>query len=393
MRVALVHDWLTGMRGGEHVLDGLLDLFPDAEIFTLVHVPGSVSARIEARPIHVPALGRLGVVGRYYRYGLPLMPALVERFDLRGFDLVLSSSHCVAKGVRPPPGVPHLCYCHTPMRYVWDQYDAYFGPGRASAPVRAAMRVAAPRLRAWDRDSSDRVTRFVANSAHVRDRIRSYYGRDADVVHPPVDIDRFRHAANHDDFYVCLGALVPYKRVDLVIDAFNRLGRPLLVVGEGGERERLEAMAAPNVTFTGRVSDDRVTDLLARSRAAVHAGVEDFGIVLVEAQAAGTPVLAYAAGGALETVVTDRIPGPDDPGDPGGNGARPTMAGSGGNGAPTGVLFDRQTPESLAEGVLRLESLDFAPDTLAANARRFSRERFLAGMRRAVDRVLEDPPR
>lgn len=370
MRVAIVHDWLTGMRGGERVLEGLLDLYPDAEIFTLVHVPGSVSERIEARPIHVPRLGRLGLVGRYYRYALPLMPWLAERLDLRGFDLVISSSHCAAKGVRPPPGVPHVCYCHTPMRYVWDQYDTYFGPGRASLPVRAAMAVLAPWLRAWDRRSAQRVTAFVANSEHVRDRIRRYYGRDARVVHPPVDLGRFRTSGTdgagphgREDFYVYLGALVPYKRVDVVIDAFNQLGRRLLVIGDGPDLGALRRRAGATIEFTGRVSDERVAELLGRARGMVHAGVEDFGITLVEAQAAGTPVAALAEGGARESV---------------------RAAASGNGDRPTGVLFDRQSPEAVAEAVLRLEAGHFPPDRLRANARRFSSDRFLDGMRRAV---------
>jgi glycosyltransferase involved in cell wall biosynthesis len=371
MRVALVHDWLTGMRGGERVLEGLLELFPDAEIFTLVHAPGTVSARIEARPIHVPPGGRLRLATRHYRYALPLLPALVERFDLRAFDLVISSSHCVAKGVRPPAGTPHLCYCHTPMRYVWDQYDAYFGRGRATVPVRAAMGALAPRLRDWDRTSAVRVTSFVANSRHVRERIRRCYEREAAVVHPPVEVERFRPAGQREDFYVCLGALVPYKRVDLVVDAFNRLGRRLLVVGEGGERARLQARAGATIEFTGRVSDARVSDLLGRARGVVHAGVEDFGITLVEAQAAGAPVVAFAAGGASETVVDERV-------------AR--------NGrAATGVLFQAQTAAAVAEAVLRLEARPVTEAALLANARRFTRSRFLGGMRQAVDRLLATP--
>jgi len=373
MRVAVVHDWLTGMRGGERVLDALLVLFPGAELFTLVHVPGSVSPRIEDRPIHVPVLGRTRLAARYYRYGLPLLPALVEGFDLNGFDLVISSSHCVAKGARPPPGVPHLCYCHTPMRYVWDQFDAYFGAGRAPRPVRVAMRLVSPRLRRWDRDTAGRVTAFVANSRHVQDRIRRYYDRDAEVVNPPVDVGRFRPSDRRGDFYIHLGALVPYKRTDLVVEAFNRLGHRLLVVGEGGERARLEARAGTNILFTGRVPDEEVADLLGRARAMVHAGVEDFGIAFVEAQAAGTPVVALAAGGALETVVASQSRG---------DGIR-----------PTGVLFHGQTPEAVAEAVVEFEARTFEPEALQANARRFSPDFFFEGMRRAVARVLQDKGR
>ncbi len=370
MRVAIVHDWLTGMRGGERVLDALLVLFPEAELFTLVHVPGSVSPRIEDRPIHVPALGRTRLAARFYRHGLPLLPALVEGFDLSGFDLVISSSHCVAKGARPPPGVPHLCYCHTPMRYVWDQFDSYFGVGRAAAPVRAAMRLVAPRLRRWDRKSAGAVTAFVANSFHVRDRIRRYYDREAEVVYPPVNLEGFRPGDQREDFYIHLGALVPYKRADLVVEAFNRIGRRLVIVGEGQERTHLEARASPNIHFTGRISDSEVADLLGRARAIVHAGVEDFGIAFVEAQAAGAPVVALAAGGALETVRTSRTAG---------DGV-----------LPTGVLFDRQTPEAVAGAVLELEGSSFEPEALQANARRFSPDSFFEGIRTAVAQVLHE---
>ena len=358
MRVALVHDWLTGMRGGERVLEALLGLFPDAEIFTLVHIPGSVSPGIEARPIHVSPLGRIPALARCYRFALPLMPAAVEAFDLSGFDLVVSSSHCVAKGARAPAGVPHLCYCHAPMRYVWDRYDDYFGPGRAAPPVRAAMALAAPRLRAWDRRTAGRPTTFIANSAAVGARIGRFYGRDAAVVHPPVDIDRFAPAAEREDFYLVLGALVPYKRVDLVIDGFNRLGRPLLVAGDGPEMRRLRARAGANVTLTGRLSDTEVASLLGRCRALVHAGVEDFGIALVEAQAAGAPVIAHAAGGALESVI---------------DAANPSTA--------TGILFPDQTVEGLVSAVRRFEASRFDRTALRRNAERFTPERFDDGIR------------
>lgn len=360
MRVALVHDWLTGMRGGERVLEALVDLFPDCEIFTLIHRPGKVSPKIEARPIHTSFINALPAAHTGYRYYLPLFPSAIERFDLRGFDLVISVSHCVAKGVRPPRGVPHLCYCLTPMRYVWDLYDVYFGPGRASPVVRAAMARVAPRLRRWDVESARRVTRFVAISRHVRDRIARIYGREAAVVYPPVAVDRFRPAARREDFYLTVSALVPYKRVDLIVEAFNRLGRRLIVVGEGSDYRRLERLARDNVTLTQWLPDERVADLMARCRAFVYAAEEDFGIVMVEAQAAGAPVIAYGVGGAAEIV-------PD---------------------AATGVLFRSQTASGVAEGVARFEALKFDAAVVAGNAEWFTLERFTRGMLEDVERVL-----
>lgn len=363
MRVALVHDWLTGLRGGERVLQGLLTLFPDAEIFTLVHVPGSVPGEIEARPIHTSFVNRFPGVARWYRYCLPCFPAAVERLDLTGFDLVISSSHCVAKGARPPPGVPHLCYCHTPMRYAWDGYHDYFGPGRAPWWLRLAAPPVARRLRRWDRATATRVDRFVANSHHVRKRIRRCYGRAATVVHPPVATERFRPRTPRDDFYLIVSALVPYKRVDLAVAAFQLLDRPLLVVGSGPEARRLRRAAGPHVTFTGRLSDEEVAELMGRCRAFVMPQEEDFGITAVEAQAAGAPVIAYGRGGALETVAA-------------------------GAEAPCGVFFDSQTPEALAGAVRRFETLSFDVERLRTNARRFGEEAFQSGMRRQVDLLL-----
>jgi glycosyltransferase involved in cell wall biosynthesis len=365
MRVALIHDWLTGMRGGERVLEALIDIFPDADIFTLVHVPGSVSERIESRPIHVSVLGALPLSARFYRHALPMLPALVERFDLRRYQLVMSSSHCVAKGAVAAPGVPHVSYCHTPMRYVWDQFDAYFGRGRASIPVRLAMRTVAPRLRAWDRASARRITSLIANSKHVRTRIASCWNRDAAVIHPPVDIERFRPATQRDDFYLSLGALVPYKRVDLTIEAFKGSDRRLVVIGDGPERDRLRSIAGSNVRFLGRVDDAEVADWLGRCRALVHSGVEDFGIALVEALAAGAPVIAFAEGGAAE-IVTE----PDSP-------------------APaTGVLFREQSPESLRRALHSFEARSFDVDVLRARARDFAPERFRSGVRAIVRPLL-----
>lgn len=365
MRVALIHDWLTGMRGGERVLEALIGMFPSSEIFTLVHVPGSVSEIIESRPIHVSPLDSVPMSGRFYRHALPMLPVLIERFDLRGFDLVVSSSHCVAKGAIAPPGVPHVSYCHTPMRYVWDQFDAYFGKGRASVPIRLAMTAVAPRLRDWDRRSARRVTTFIANSSHVRRRIASCWARDAAVVHPPVEIARFRPAAEREDWYMVLGALVPYKRVDLVIDAFNRSGRSLMVVGAGPEAEHLRSVAGPNIRFTGRVTDAEVAERLGRCRGFVHAGVEDFGIALVEAHAAGAPVIAFAEGGAAEIVI--------DGVDPAGS---------------TGVLFHEQTATALNRAVDEAERRSFDPAVLRARSLDFVPDRFRAGVRRIIDPLL-----
>jgi glycosyltransferase involved in cell wall biosynthesis len=372
MRVAIVHDWLTGMRGGERVLEALLGLYPDAEIFTLLHVPGSVSKLIESRPIHVSFVNRLPGVGKRYRYYLPLFPRAVETLDLTGFDLVISSSHCVAKGVRSPPGVPHICYCHTPMRYVWDQYDAYFGPGRASPAVRLAMRVLAPRIRAWDVRTASRVTRFVANSNHVRSRIRNFYGRDASVLHPPVDVAAFAPRATRGDHYVILGPPVPYKRVDLALEAFRRLDRPLWVVGdgvgEGAGPAHLASSAPPNVSFLGRRTDLEVAEILGTARGLLLPGVEDFGIAVVEALASGTPVVAYGAGG-----VRDTVTGLDDP-------ARDRPA--------TGVFFHDHTPEALLAAVDRLESHPWDPAALVRSAQPFGRDRFLEGIEREVSAAM-----
>lgn len=392
MRVAIVHDWLTGMRGGERVLEAMLDLFPDAEIFTLLHVPGSVSPRIEARPIHTSPLQRAPFVRRRYRRWLPLFPLAVEALDPRGFDLVLSSSHCVAKAVRPR-GAPHLCYCHTPMRYAWDQLGAYLPPGAAGRLARTLAVPAAAALRRWDAATVGRVDAFVANSAHVRGRIRRCWGRDAAVVHPPVAVERFRRPRAPEDFYLVLGALVPYKRVELAIRAAALAGRRLVVAGDGPELPRLRALAGPGVTFLGRVSDDDAADLYARCRAFLFPGVEDFGIAAVEAQAAGASVVARAAGGALETVAgpvvsaaggaewagaPERTGAPDPTGTP-----DPTAAPE-----PTGVFFADPGPEALAAAMRDLEAAPPREAACRANAERFATPRFHEGLSREIERLL-----
>src|SRR5262245_40375538 len=360
------------MRGGERCLEVFCEVFPDADLFSLLHVPGSVSAPIEGRRVVPSFVQRLPAVATRYRYYLPLFPSAVEAFDLRGYDLVLSSSHCVAKGARPPAGAPHVSYCFTPMRYVWDLYDDYFGSG-AGFLARTVMPPVAARLRRWDRAASARVDRFVAISRHVAARIDRCYGRTADVVHPPVDVDRFEPAHGDDDgFYLIVSALAPYKRLDLAIQAAARLGRRLLIVGWGPEERRLRALAGPGVEFLGRRSDPEVAELYRRCRAVLFPGVEDFGIVPLEAMAAGRPVIAFGAGGALETVIP-----------PGGE--RP----------PTGLFFDAQTVDALAEAMRRLESgaVAFDPKTLRARAEEFDRPRFKARMTAVLETALAGRPR
>ncbi|MEX2088527.1 MAG: glycosyltransferase, partial [Bacteroidota bacterium] len=303
--IAIVHDWLTGMRGGEKVLEVLCELHPGADLFTLLHNPGTVSPAIERMSIRTSFVNSLPFKENGYRRYLPLFPRAIESFDFSPYDLILSTSHCVAKGAVPRAGALHICYCHTPMRYVWEMYDDYFGKGRAGVLTRAAMKFFAPRLRQWDVRSSDRVHFYVANSQNVARRIHRHYGRAADVIHPPVDTSLFRSSERDEGYYLIVSALVPYKRVDLAVRVFNILGERLLVVGKGPELETLKAMASKRIEFLGWQPDSELAGLYAGCRALVFPGVEDFGIVPLEAMASGKPVIAFGRGGALETVVAE----------------------------------------------------------------------------------------
>jgi glycosyltransferase involved in cell wall biosynthesis len=353
-RVALVHDWLTGMRGGERCLEVFCELFPSADLYTLLHVPGSVSAAIENRRIVTSFIQRLPQAERRYRRYLPLFPAAVRAFDLRGYDLVLSSSHAVAKGVRVPAGALHVCYCFTPMRYVWDLYGDYFGP-RSGLATRLLMPPVAAWLRRWDRRTAAGVHQFVAISRFVADRIRRAYGRDADVIYPPVDVSRFRVDEAPGEFYLVVSALTPYKRVDLAVEACNRLGRRLVVVGTGPEDRRLRALAGPTVELLGWRDDAQTAELYARCRALLFPPLEDFGITPLEAMAAGRPVIAFGEGGARETVVP---PGEGEP--------------------PTGLFFARQTVEDLVDAIRCFEASahQFEPKALRRRAEAFDRPLF-----------------
>jgi glycosyltransferase involved in cell wall biosynthesis len=354
VRVALVHDWLTGMRGGERCLEVFCELLPHADLFTLLHVPGSVSPAIEQRRIVTSFVQRLPSAPTRYRQYLPLFPAAMARFDFSGYDLVVSLSHCAAKAARARPGARHLCYCFTPMRYVWDLYADYVGG--AGPLTRVLLPPLAAALRRWDRRTSRRVDRFVAISRFVAERVHRCYGRSAEVIYPPVDVQRFEIVPDGDDFYLVVSALVPYKRVDVAVQAATRLGRRLLVVGTGPEEARLRALAGPGVEFLGWRSDEEVAGLYARCRALLFPGVEDFGITPLEAMAAGRPVIALAAGGALETVIP---PGAGDA-------------------APTGIFFEAQTVEALATAMRAFEAAaePFDAKALRAHAERFDRPLF-----------------
>lgn len=305
MKVALVHDWLTGMRGGERCLEAFCELFPDADLFTLLHVPSAVSSRIESMRIHTSFLQNLPGIEKYYRYCLPLMPWAIGTFNLSGYDLIVSSSHCVAKGVRYNGATVHICYCFTPMRYIWDQFDIYFS-GKDRWVQSFFMRLLRSFLKNWDVRSNRGVDQFIAISRHIQKKIENCYQRESTVITPPVNT-HFYSPSNEprEDFFLMVGALSPYKRVDLAVEAFNELGYPLTIIGAGPEMPYLRSIAASNIQLLGWMSDEQVRSYYARCRALVFPGEEDFGIVPLEAQAMGCPVIALGKGGALETVIPE----------------------------------------------------------------------------------------
>lgn len=368
MRVALVHDWLTGMRGGEKVLERLCEIFPSAELFTLVHVPGSVSPLIERRAIHTPFTQHLPLVARAYRYYLPIFPIAIERLDFTGFDLVVSCSHCVAKSVVVPEGVPHLCYCLTPMRYAWDQFEAYFGPERVGRPLSAVLEPILARMAAWDQRTAVRANRYLAISQYVARRIGLYYNRHASVVYPPVDTEYFTpgSVSGPGTAFVVVSALVPYKRLELAIDAALAANVPLDIIGEGPERAALDARAAQpgsRVRLLGRLDDASVRDAYRRAIAVLLPGEEDFGIVPVEAQAAGRPVIALGRGGAAETVLDGE----------------------------TGVLVADDTVATWTSALGRAAATAWDGRRIRAHAERFGHDRFRREFQAVVDEVLAAP--
>jgi glycosyltransferase involved in cell wall biosynthesis len=354
MPLALVHDWLNQLGGAEDVLETLVDLFPGAPIFTSIYWPEAMPAAYRRWPIRVSFMDRLPGVHRHHQPYLPLYPLAFERLDLSGHDLILSNKSGFCHGVRKPPGAVHVCYCLTPTRYVWD-FDAYAAREGLGRAARLLLRPVLAWLRGWDRAAAQRVDHFIAISTEVQRRIARHYGRDSVIIHPPVETARFALAPaspTPGGYYLSLGRLIPYKRVDLAVQACTALGLPLLVGGDGRDRARLERLAGPTVKFLGRVPAEELPALMAGCRAFLFPGLEDFGITPVQALAAGRPVVAFAGGGALD-IVQDGV---------------------------NGALFHQPTVAALCAALERLERLAFEPAALRASAARFDRSRFVEAL-------------
>ncbi len=359
MNVVLCHDWLTGMRGGERVLEVLCQAFPDAPIMTLIHNKSAVSDIINSHPIHTSWLQHIPGIMKYYRNLLPLFPLAIKSLHPPKADLIISTSSCVAKSIIPKDDTPHLCYIFTPMRYAWTFFDEYFGKkslkGMIAKPILKA-------LRKWDKRTTNRVTRFVGISNHIRDRINDFYGREADVVYPPVDMTRctIDPATDSDGkFDLIVSALVPYKKIDLAVEVYNKLGFPLKIVGIGSELSKLREKSNDNIEWLEWQSDETVLGLYQTCRMLIFPGEEDFGIVPLEAQACGRPVVAYKKGGALETV-SDGI---------------------------SGLFFDEQNEKSLTDGISRSTTHNWDKNLIRANADKFSTQNFVATLNESIKKT------
>jgi len=352
MKVAIVHYWFVGMRGGEKVVEALCDIFPQADIFTHVYVPDAVSETIRRHRVTTTFIGSLPFAARLYKRYLPLMPLALEQLDLRGYDLIISSESGPAKGIIPSPSALHVCYCHSPMRYLWNMFHDY--RNQAGRVTKLIMPPLAHYLRLWDAASADRVDCFVANSETVAARIRRYYRREAEVIWPPVDTDAFTPVPESErgDYMLMVGELVAYKRPELAVEAVNRMRAKLVIIGGGEMLHRIRRLAGPTVTVLGPCPFEDLRHHYARCQALIFPGEEDFGIVRVEAMASGRPVIAYGRGGATETVLPN----------------------------VTGLLFDEQTPEAIIDAVEQCRVIDFDPQKIAAHAGQFSRQRFIAQM-------------
>lgn len=350
-RVAIVHDWLPVYGGAERVLEQMLQVYPEADVFSLIDALNEENRKfLKGRPVKTSFVQRLPGGKKYYRHCFPIMPLAIEQFDFSGYDLVISSSYAFAKGIITGPRQLHLCYCHSPIRYAWDLQTQYLKESKLDrGPKSWLVRGLLHLIRMWDHRTAAGVDAFMANSSFIARRIEKVYRRDATVVYPPVNVERFSVREEKEDFYMVASRLVPYKRVDLVIEAFNAMpDKKLVVIGDGPELPKLQRLAGPNVQVMGWQANDVMRDHLQRAKAFVFGGEEDFGIILLEAQACGTPVIAYGRGGALETVVEDQ----------------------------TGLFFDEQTVESVKEAVTEFETRTWDAQVCRAHSEQFSAQRF-----------------
>ncbi len=359
MKVALVHDHLNQIGGAERVLKALLELYPTSPVFTLLHDTRSTGEWFGDHHIISSFIQRLPFAHRLFKWYLPLMPTAVEELPIGGYDCIISSSSALSKGILPPPQSLHICYCHTPTRYLWSDTRQYL----EELPQRRIVKIILPfllqRLRIWDWQAAQRVDRFIANSRFVQRRIRTYYQRESTVIYPPVDVEGYAIATDHlEPYYAIVSRLRPYKRVDLAIEAFNKMNIPLVVIGSGEEEQRLRRKAQPNIRFLGSISDAVKAQYLSHAQALIFPQEEDFGITAVEAMAAGRPVIAYNGGGAPEAVIE----------------------------GVTGTLFEEQTWECLADRVIRFEHSQYDPQRIRTHALQFSKERFHRELQEFVDR-------
>lgn len=359
MNIALVHDWLNQLGGAEDVLQTLVDIYPKAPIHTSLYWREKMPAAWQQWPIHTSFIDRLPRAHQWHQLYLPLYPMAFEQFDLSGYDLVISNKSGFCHGVLTGPDTLHICYCLTPTRFLW-RYAQYAEQENLGGLSRRLLPLLLTQLRMWDRLAAERVDHFVAISREVQRRIRKIYGRDSTIIYPPVDTGRFTPASHTEDYYLMVGRLVPYRRLDLLIQAFNQLDRPLLIAGRGRDQERLQGMAGRNITFLGFVPDEQLPDLMARCRAFIFPGEEDFGIAPLQAMAAGRPVIAYAAGGALDTVV----PG-------------------------TGILFAEQSVTAIIRAVEAADSLTVDSAVIRRHAQTFDKKLFVRRMSDYIGQKLE----
>lgn len=369
MKVAIVHDWLVNYGGAERVVEAFLKIWPDADIYTLVYDKKKMAKFFPPEKIHTTSIQKIPFATKIYTKLLKFMPKAFEEFDFTGYDLVICSSSSCAKGVITPPSVPHIAYVHTPMRYAWDQFFEY--QKRSGWLTRKFMNRWMPQIRLWDYISSQRIDKIIVNSKYIQRRTKKYWHLDSQVIYPPVDTTRLSpNGKVAEDFYVVFSRFVPYKRIDLAISACGKLGKKLVVIGGGSQEKELKKLAKSyknaDITFTGRISDEEVQDYLQRCKAMIFSAEEDFGIIPVEAQACGRPVIAFGKGGSLETVIDGK----------------------------TGVFFDRQETESVCDAVRRFEELDskgtFKTEEIVAHAKSFATERFCQEISQAVEETLKN---